>query len=524
MALGAAALVVLVVGGGALALGTFLSTSVEAAEVMPPDTEVFISIDFLQLIEGDARKLNDTIISMIEASGEVSVADMQDVEGFVSEIDAEMEEALGVDFTDDIRPWVGRTVSISLSDFDGVSLGDVPDILVVVETRDGEATDAFLVDLAAGIERATGVDVAQGAYNGVSLYIAADDFEFDPPLVFARIGSMVAFGTQNAVEAAIDADAGASLADNEAFAAVMDALPSDRIMSFYVDPGAFTEALETGSSIEDIGVDGVGASLSIADYGVRVDSVVLGEEPAAGLALTGGGVVGDLPKDTLFMFAGWSVASYWDLAVGAVGGSEIDDLLAEAEAELDIDIEGLLRALDAPSAVALVESKSGVMAQELGAPIGLLGLFGTTRPDEVDGYVEDLVDYMNRTGVEDLRRTVDSGRYWVASTGDEDLVAFGVTDDYLVAATSSDLAQSIGRSPTLSDNVELRAVSEAMGIDPESVLMFVDFAEIVRVFNAPSDLAEALSPLGSMAASYEVEDDRALGVFVWMIDYVESSE
>ena len=88
MALGAAALVVLAIGGGALAFRSFLSTSVAAAEVMPPDTELFFSVDFLQLIEGDALKLNETIIWMVESSGEVDATDLVDVDGLVREITA----------------------------------------------------------------------------------------------------------------------------------------------------------------------------------------------------------------------------------------------------------------------------------------------------------------------------------------------------------------------------------------------------------------------------------------------------
>ena len=121
-ALVAAALVVAVIGGGALALRSFLSTSVAAASVMSPDTELFVSVDFLQFIEGDALKLNNTIISMIEASGEIAAEDLKDVDGLIGEVDTAMAEALGLDFTDDIRPWVGRTISLSMS-----GLGEIVD-------------------------------------------------------------------------------------------------------------------------------------------------------------------------------------------------------------------------------------------------------------------------------------------------------------------------------------------------------------------------------------------------------------
>jgi hypothetical protein len=526
LALGAAALVVVVIGGGALAMRTFLSTSVAAAEVMSPETELFFSVDFLQFLEGGARKLNDTILSMVEASGVTVATDLGDVDGLIDEIDSAMQGALGVDFTDDVRPWVGRTLSLSMSGIASLSSRDIPDVLVVLESRNGAAADRFLSDFAGGLQLATGTNVARATHNGVEIFIASDDGELDPPLVFARIGSMVAFGTQQVVENAIDADGGVSLADNEAFAIVMDALPADRVMSLYVNGSVFSDAFEAEgldpSMLNDFGYDAFGGSLSIADYGIRFEGVALGENPTGGLGVDSGEVVGDLPVETFVMVGGWSMASYWDLIATAAGGTDADDLLAEAGAELGIDLGGFLSLLDGPSAFALVESREGLLAQELSFPLGLVGLFGTSRPAEVEGYVDDLVDYATRNGFEDFTRTtLESGTFWLVGADGTELAAVGVTDTYLAAASGLDLAASIGSSPSLSDNEQLRAAADAIGVDPGALMLFVDSQALIEVFEAPADMAEALSPLGPMAAAYEVDETMARGVFVWLIDYVE---
>ncbi len=526
MALGAAALVVLAIGGGALAFRSFLSTSVAAAEVMPPDTELFFSVDFLQLIEGDALKLNETIIWMVESSGEVDATDLVDVDGLVREIDTAMSEAIGVDFTDDIRPWVGRTVSFSMSGFESLASNDIPEILMVVETRDGGAADLFLEDLAAGLRQSTGVDVARTTRNGSVVFTASDDFEFDPALVFTRVGSMVVFGTESAVDGAMTAEAGASLADNAAFASVMDSLPSDRLMSFYLNGAAFSDALQSEALMTDafagIGYDAVGASVSIADYGLRVETITLGTDPTGGVTLETGEVAGDLPIDTLAMFGGWSVASYWEAIATALGGTDAEELLADAEQELGVDIGSFLSLLDAPSALALVKTSDGVMAQELGFPIGLMGLFGTTNPEAVEEQIEGLVDYARDNGFEDIARaTFASGNYWMVGPIGAETVVIGVTDKYLAAASSGSLATSVGSSPSLSDNAQLTTVAAAMGVDPGSVAFFVDTQALVEVFEAPAEIATALGPLGPMAAAYEVEAERSRGVFVWLIDYVD---
>lgn len=526
MALGAAALVVLVIGGGAFAFRSFLSTSVAAAEVMPPDTEFFFSVDFLQLIEGDALKLNDTIISMIETSGEVDSRDILNVDGLVREIDAAMSEAIGVDFTDDIRPWVGRTVSFSMSGFESLTSNDLPELLLAVETRDGGASDLFLEDFANGLEQATGVDVARATRNGTVVFTASDEFDFDPALVFTRVGSMVVFGTQSAVEGALTAEGGASLADNASFASVMDSLPSDRLMSIYLNGAVFSDALESEALVTDafagIGYDAVGASVSIADYGVRVETVVLGSEPMGGVTLEMGDVTGDLPFDTLAMFGGWSVASYWEAITTALGGTDAEDLLADAEQEIGVDVGSFLNLLDAPSALALVKTTDGAMAQEIGYPIGLMALLGTTNPDEVEKQLEDLVGYARDNGLEDIARaTFDSGTYWMVGPIGSEMAVVGVTERYLAAASSGSLATSIGSSPSLSDNARLVAVAEAMGVDPGSVVFFVDTQSLVELFEPPPEIAAALGPLGQMAAAYEMDVERAHGVFVWMIDYVD---
>jgi hypothetical protein len=99
-------------------------------------------------------------------------------------------------------------------------------------------------------------------------------------------------------------------------------------------------------------------------------------------------------------------------------------------------------------------------------------------------------------------------------------IVIGVTDEYLVAASSGSLATSVGSSPSLSDNARLTMVAEAMGVDPGSVAFFVDTQELVEVLETPAEIATALGPLGPMAAAYEVEAERSRGVFVWIIDYV----
>jgi hypothetical protein len=465
MALGAAALVVLAIGGGALVFRSFLSTSVAAAEVMPPDTELFFSVDFLQLIEGDALKLNDTIISMIESSGEVEAGELLNVDGLVREIDTGLSEAIGVDFTNDIRPWVGRTISLSVSGLEGLASNDTPEVLMVVETRDGGAADVFLEDLAVGLQQSTGVDVARTTRNGTVIFTVSDDFEFDPALVFTRVGSMVVFGTQSAVEGAMTTEAGASLADDTLFTSIMDSLPSDRLMSFYLNGAAFSEALRSEAVMTDafagIGYQAVGASVSIADYGLRVEAITLGEDPTDGLTLETGEVAGDLPVDTLVMFGGWSVASYWEAIAATFDEANVEDSLADAERELGIDIDVFLNLLDAPSALALVKTSDGVMAQELDLSIGLMGLFGTSNPDAIEEQIESLVGYARANEFDDISRgTFAAGNYWMVGPIGAETIVIGVTDEYLVAASSGSLATSVGSSPSLSDNARLTMVGD----------------------------------------------------------------
>ncbi len=525
IAFGAAALVILFVGGGALALRSFLSTSVAAAEVTPAGTEIFISIDFLQFIEGDARKLNDTVMSMVEAaSDEPGVADVDDL---VARMDDALQEALGIDFTDDIRPWIGRTVSVAISGFDDLVVGDVPDLLLIVETRDSGGADGFLADLATGLEASAGVSVVEGDYAGVALYEVWDPSSPDVPIVFGRLDSVLVMGTRSAVERAIDVEPGTSLADTEMFASVMDTLPEDRLVTLFVDGSVFTEALETDGldpeMFGDLAYDALGGSLSITEYGIRAESIVLGDDPAMGIEFDSSDLIADLPASTLLMFGGWTVSSYWDAVSPILAEAEMDDVLAEVEAELGFDPEELISLLDSPSAFALVEAGDGMLVEESGFPIGLLAALGTSQPTAVEGYLEDIAGYMEMSGFEGLvKTTTGSGTFWIADGGGgTEAVVVGVTDGYLAAASSLSVAESIGSSPSLADNATFRDVAEAMGVDPASVLFFADPAAMIEVFDAPADMAAVLAPLGAMAGSYEVRDGGMLGTFVWMIDYVD---
>ena len=68
----------------------------------------------------------------------------------------------------------------------------------------------------------------------------------------------------------------------------------------------------------------------------------------------------------------------------------------------------------------------------------------------------------------------------------------------------------------------LSSVAEAMEVENEEVRFFVDAAGLVDAFDAPSDVRTTLAPLGPMAAAYQFDDEQTLGVFVWLIDYVDS--
>ena len=117
-------------GGGFLALQAFTSTSQAPASSMPSDTSLYFSVDLLQLIgENTTGALIDTVRGVLEKLGE----DVADPDDLIADLDAELLASAGFDFSNDIQPWLGRTMGVGIlsENWDPTDYASTPDVLLV---------------------------------------------------------------------------------------------------------------------------------------------------------------------------------------------------------------------------------------------------------------------------------------------------------------------------------------------------------------------------------------------------------
>ena len=107
----ALAVLAIVGGGGFLALQAFTAVSQAPAASMPPDTDLYFSVDLLQLTGEDTTgALVDTVRGVLNRLGE----ETSDPADLIADLDLQLQASAGFDFSNDIRPWIGRTIGVGV--------------------------------------------------------------------------------------------------------------------------------------------------------------------------------------------------------------------------------------------------------------------------------------------------------------------------------------------------------------------------------------------------------------------------
>ena len=531
----AVAVLALVGGGGFFALQAFTAVSQAPAASMPPDTDIYFSVDLLQLTGEDTTgALVDTIRGVLGRLGE----DVNDPADLIADLDAELQASAGFDFSNDIRPWIGRTIGVGVlsGGWDPMDYTTTPDVLVAVEVRnDSEAID-FLESFrtaAAG----EGFVLIPTTYGDVDL-LAWTDAGTDAAIGVSN--GMLLAGTTRAVQRGIDAQHGTSLADNPAFTEATESLPDKRLFTGWID-ASFYRALyddlvaEVGDTASDVqlaqnyldGWKGASLAVTVTEVGVAFDTIVLledGQAPDYFTEMLGtGSVPALLPTDTLAFVEYGSPAGIWSSVAASIMGvqpgyeEELDDIAEEFGFH---PIDDFVAYLDGALGVALMQSKDGLLAGETGYSIGLVGFVETSSPDPLRTSLASLNDVLAQEGILVSTTSVAGNEFYVFEEDGEEAVAYGVTDQRFVIGTSSnDLARIGAGGSNLTTNPAYEAAVDALPGNDYVVSFFVDVAGLVDVFRAEGDVRVALEPFTAVIVGTSVDGSSYRGSAIVLIDY-----
>jgi len=246
----------------------------------------------------------------------------------------------GASYEKDIAPWLGQRAGVALTALGG---RDADGVAAIV-SKDDDKAKAY-IDARPQTE--------QREYRGVAYRVKAADDE-----AAAIIDHTVLFGTEAGVKSAIDATKGNALADAKAFKEARDAIGTDGLGFFYMDPGrTFAAALGAASragasqaqmlqgALTGTGLRSIAGRLDVASDALRADVAVLGakrQTPAGGDAAAAAAAV---PADAWLSVGVGDVGAYVQNALkglgrsGASSGIDPAVLLQQLKAGFGVDVQ-----------------------------------------------------------------------------------------------------------------------------------------------------------------------------------------
>lgn len=243
----------------------------------------------------------------------------------------------GQSYAEDIEPWLGARAGIGVSDL----VADEPSFVAAVAVTDAEAAEAAITESEDTREAGTYADAAVYETDD-SFGAVTDDF-----LLIAE--------TRDRLEAAIDGLGEESLADDERFTDAVGDLPEERLGAFYLDTGAFGEAIAADETLDEAGrgileqilpADAppvTGALTAEADGATLESRLPTDSLSAFGPLATNGEapeLVADAPAGTWGVFGakgvGEQLETTLDTFAGALGGAAFSGQL-EAQTGLNLE-------------------------------------------------------------------------------------------------------------------------------------------------------------------------------------------
>ncbi|MCP5098345.1 MAG: DUF3352 domain-containing protein [Chloroflexi bacterium] len=499
-----------------------------AITAMPPETAVYLSIDLLQFQSDEWQQV---FAPFIEAAGDADGASAQDA------LQAQIEDQFNISYEDDVRPWLGSSLGVSLLDVETDIGGDIVAVqwVLAVETRNNRDSDAFLQKLADGWATTTGLTAVSQTYDDVDL----TQFESENPveqLVFGRVDNLVLVGSDvDGVQKAIDARADVSLADTSGYAQLKPTLVDGRLATIYVNMprlGPLQEALPlrvgafTLPPLPTDGIRGTAVSISQHPTGIQLDATTAYEpgrlsEPQQQLLQTqvsGAQTAENLSPDTLLYLNGVGVNHLWGVYRAAfidiASEADFDESMALLQQQfgLNPDTE-LLPFLDGETAVALIPDTSGALSQLTNSGVELVLVTATNDEQSLSTYVARFSDTFNNTlGTVTQSTNANSITEYQLETillPDYSL-HYGLGQSTFLLATSGDALQAgqVDTAVSLAQTPDFQAVWSQY---PEEMIpgLYVDVERwLANVEEGGTAVLPILQPIETLSAAAQVENNQ----------------
>ena len=167
-------------------------------------------------------------------------------EDLVAELKDDFQSETGIDFDDDVVPWIGPDASVGFMGYD--ARNDIPLIAATVGVRDHEAAGDFMDQWLEYMERTERADFDSDSHGDFDTWV-----DEGVQQAYALSDDLLVFATsEDTLEETLDlagGDSDRSLSSNEEFRAARSALPGERFFSVYVATRDAVELAETLPSL-----------------------------------------------------------------------------------------------------------------------------------------------------------------------------------------------------------------------------------------------------------------------------------
>jgi uncharacterized protein DUF3352 len=521
----------LAVGVGAWAAYGFLSTGPQPSEALPAGTLGYVSVD-LDPSGGQKIEALRTLNKFPSFEDEVGVDTDDDIRKAIFDKIQDEGDCKGLDYGDDIEPWLGDRAAVAAVDVGG----DEPAPVFVLQVKDADAAEKGLdaiKDCGSGEEG----DTAGWSIDGDWAVIAETDDIADKVVAATEKGSLADDDDfQHWTDEAGDAGvvtmyAGPSLGDyladhaEDVFGfpfgltagdlAVCEVLPTPGAddsaepgdVAPYDDCGTTDSDSEPDSTIPDGLTDqlrnfkGVAATVRFDDGAIELEGA--GDSSVTGQLMLSGGasadVVASLPSDTGAVL-GMGFADGWfsDVLdqVAPYTGQSTEELLSTISEETGLDLPGDAETLAGDSAALAIGSdidpdaifsSDGSSSDGSDVPVAVKI---TGDPDEIEKVLDK------------LREMAGSDADLIGSDSDGDTIVVGPDDGY-----RADVLKDGG----LGDNdVFQDAVRES---DQASTILFVNVNEfedaIKEAAGDDDEVLDNIKPISGFGVTTWTDDDVA---------------
>lgn len=328
------------------------------------------------------------------------------------------------------------------------------------------------------------------------------------------------------INRALDAREGDSLLDESGFNEVVAELPSDRLLTMYFGPELFESLTDLTASFtgqvtpaaEVPTLEAIGVGFTLRDDGIQFDFAQVQESGSEAVVLEAPTAsVSSLPAETIGYFA-------FTIPDGVVDETLIeslrsadpltyDSLTEEAEELLGVDLfDELLPAFAGDSLFAVIEARTGIIAQQGGVPLGLLGALGVADRPPVSTALESVEGLVAEAGL-----TVLGENPTIVGADGEEFVAYTLTDDALVIGSPTYLVTDyVAGEGGLTNSSVYRDLDAALVGD--GLLFYVDLERSLALAQEFDESIPAF-PLVGVGASGTTDGRVTHGSLLILIDY-----